>query len=94
MNVRGVVMSKKKTDSSNIFYYSQDLQDILNLQLGLNMQEIGFTMVFKSAYIYHKGKILINKLCQFCRVFDDQELFVNFVDKNYEKKGKFYFFLV
>ena len=56
-------MSKKKTDKNNIFYYSQVLQEILDLQLDLNMQEIGFTMVFKAAYIYYKGKVPIDKLC-------------------------------
>lgn len=85
------MVNKKKTDKNNIFYYSQDLQEILNLQLDLTMQEIGFVMTFKAAYIYHKGTIPINKLCQFCRVFDNPQIFVNFIEKNYEKKGDFFY---
>jgi len=56
------------------------------MQLDLNMQEIGFVMVFKAGYIYHKGKIPTNKLCQFCRVFEKQEIFVNFIEKKLRKK--------
>lgn len=77
-------MTKRQTSQDNIFYYQEIAQDILNLSLRFSYQEIGFYLTFKAAYIFHKGKIPIDKLCQFCRIFSEQDSFQNFVKNNFE----------
>lgn len=77
-------MIKKQTSQDNIFYYQETSQDILNLSLRFSYQEIGFYLTLKSAYIFHKGKIPFDKVCQFCRVFSEQESFQKFIKNNFE----------
>ena len=84
--------SRKVTDTQHIYYARFELNDdITNLQLQYSPEEIGYYLIFKAMYIYHKGKIPVDKLCQYCRVFENQEKFIAFCKKNFEKKGNFFF---
>ena len=77
-------MTKKQTTQDNIFYFQEVAQDILNLSLRFNYQEIGFYLTFKAAYIFHKGKIPFDRVCQFCRIFSEQVLFLKFIKNQFE----------
>jgi hypothetical protein len=82
-------MTKKQTTQDNIFYFQEVSQDILNLSLRFSYEEIGFYLTFKAAYIFHKGKVPYSKINQFCRVFNDQEKFTNFIKNNFKIEGDF-----
>ena len=82
---------QNQTSTDNIFYYQEISQDILNLTLENSFEEIGFFCIFKASYFFHKGKIPTEKLLQYCRVFDKQKEFENYVKNNFEIKNKFYY---
>lgn len=85
-------MTKRQNQTSidNIFYYQEKTQQILDLTLKYNFEEIGFFSIFKATYFLHKGKIPCDKLFQFCRVFDRQNEFKNWVENFAEIKNGFY----
>jgi len=82
---------QNQTSIDNIFYYQEISQDILNLTLENSFEEIGFFCIFKASYFFHKGKIPTEKLLQYCRVFDKQKEFENYVKNNFQIKNKFYY---
>ena len=59
-------------DNKYLFYYQENINEVLDLQDDFSIEEIGLFVILKATYFKTKGVLAEDKLCQLCKFFGNK----------------------